>query len=129
MNEQAVPVDETKIDDTSPFADGGAITFTFSFYTPWSTTLACRPLHCERGRPVYAVVAATRRLPHSRPRPRHTAAPSLHASWVCVSWEATTATLRILGRDHIVMQPSFAIELYGDERLEEVGTAGKPCQP
>ncbi len=38
-----------------------------------------------------------------------------------MSWETTTATFTILGRDQTVLRAGFIIEIYGDERLKDVG--------
>lgn len=38
-----------------------------------------------------------------------------------MSWDETTATFKILGREQTVLRPGFVMELYGDERLRDVG--------
>lgn len=38
-----------------------------------------------------------------------------------MTWETTTATLTLLGRDHTVLRTGFTLELYGDDQLQGVG--------
>lgn len=40
-----------------------------------------------------------------------------------MSWETTTATFKILGREQTVLRAGFVMEFYGDERLRDVGLA------